>query len=698
MFKALKREPFPFVLLLVSSGFLLRLWMLGNAAFPADEMEFYKLAQRNQSIVELWKNPPWMNQIPLNETFSLLMGKIGLPPTPFVTRLPFALMGGGTLLILWYFAWRYFGAGTAVVVLILAVLNPYQLYYSRTAYHYAGATCWSALMLVFFWQIREKLKDGECPLTRQMVLWLIAAVLACHMHMSVWVVAGVQGLLMFGMGIYALRQNRCLRNRFMLLVGSAGIMLAALMSRWIYRAILEMIKVSNSGGHLGSPVLPELMRLFPAYFAGENGLAVALLLVVATIAVVAFVLAVRKKTALFALGCFALLQIAALMLYVGLAGGGVAKITYFSAIWPLFVWFLGIGLWQGVETLSKGKKRIQYAALTLILCAYAGLTMPPVLAIVNLDGKPLPTIMINNWVLANLPPETPVFVDHWLYPWNHFAVHNQANINYTFTVPDEPLENYRAFNWPLTVQRFFERNPHASFVEVSPGRYRDQIGEWRFPAVSFAQVVSITNRAAMTLRKYEVLPKMDYASASTNLVVTRIYYNTTEDLMAAARRENRPRLRLYGEGWRYLKPWQPMQGWPEQLVQMLWIQAGMYADGGKMLASLDELQKMPQQQAVQYLNQGRWADYRIPGERSPLRLFNLTDADLAATLTVTGIALSGNVRCMIGDQTVVFPQTLMTERRIPVMLKPGENEVVVSLPANQFMLVHDVRLDTSDAP
>jgi hypothetical protein len=298
-------------------------------------------------------------------------------------------------------------------------------------------------------------------------------------------------------------------------------------------------------------------------------------------------------------------------------------------------------------------------------------------------------------MLENLPPGTPVLVDHWLHPWNQLAVHNQSNINYTFTVPDEPIENYRAMNWPATVQKFFEKYPEAALLEVARGRYLDKVGPWTFPAEHFARMVSITNGPAMTLRKYKVFPKLDYAAANTNQVVTRIFYNTTEDLIAAARKDGRPTLRLYGEDWRYFKPWQPMQGWPEQLMQALWLQAGMYAGGGKTVASLADLQKMPQQQAVQYLNQGRWADYRIPGERSPLRLFNLTDEDLQATLTVTGIALSGNVRCMIGDQAVVFPQTLLIERRIPVALKPGENEVVVSLPANQFMLVHDIRLDSA---
>jgi len=33
---------------------------------------------------------------------------------------------------------------------------------------------------------------------------------------------------------------------------------------------------------------------------------------------------------------------------------------------------------------------------------------------------------------------------------------------------------------------------------------------------------------------------------------------------------------------------------------------------------------------------------------------------------------------------------------VPLTLKPGENEVAVSLPANQLMLVYDVRLNSAE--
>jgi hypothetical protein len=667
----------------------LRLWILGHAPFPADEIEFFKIVLRNQGIIDLWCNPPWLNQIPLNEIFPLLLIRAGLPATPFVTRLPFAVMGVLSLVIIWHFTRRFFSAGAALVVLILAVSNPYQLYYSRTAYHYAGATCWAAAMLLCFWSIKEALDKKCCPHIRHILLWLAATTLGCHMHMSVWVVAAMQGVLMFGLGFFALRQSRPERNRFMILAACSAVALVAVMSRWIYRAIRMIL---DSTEQLGSKASDEFIRLSPAYFAGENLPAVMLLVGVASVAGVALWRSRKTQDPFWSFSWIACLHISALMLYVGLAGGGLAKITYFSSIWPFFICFLGIGLWKGLAILTGDRKLLHYGCLGLILAAYVGLTLPPAWAIVRLDGKPMPIFKINEWARENLPSGAPVLVDRWFHPWNELAIHNTHQINYTFTVPDEPVENYIALDWRKTAEGFFAKHPDAAFLEMNPNKYIDQVGPWRFPAEYFARMVSITNEQAMTLRRYRVFPKSDYAEETLNLVVTRIFYNTTDDIIQKARSEGLSLLLLHGNGWRYLKPWQPMQGWPEQLMQLLWIQAGLHGDERKTVTAQTDLQNIPQQQAMHYVNQGRWADYRIPTSRSVLRLFNLTEQDLSATLTVTGIALSGNVRCMIGKDVVLFPQTLMTERHIPITLKPGESELIVAMPMNQFMLVHDVRL------
>ena len=615
-----------------------RFWMLGASPFRSDTMEFYKLALGDRSIVELWKNPPWMNQIPLNETLSLLMVKMGLPATPFVVRLPFALMGLLAVFFVWQFARRWFGAGAALLVLLLAVFNPYQLYFSRTAYHYSGAVCWSAALFLTFWSIRDALLRREAPSIKGLLLWFFCAVLACHMHMSVWVVVGLQGLLLLIAG-FKLRGSH--RTRFFVQFVSGGLLLGGVMSRWIIRAISMSV---NGTEQLGASAGPEFLRLLPAYFAGENVWALALLVLFMALTALALFHSSEQVSRLRTLTWICALHIAVLMLYVGLAGGGIAKIAYFSAVWPHFILLMGVGAFFGARALSLQFLRI---GLFIVLAGgYFALTAWPDLAIVHLAGKPTPFYKINDWVQDNLPPGTPILTDRWFEPWNELAVHNPGGLNYTFTVPDEPIENYRQLNWPATVEQFFEKNPGAAFLELCPGRYEDKLGPWTFPQHYFAHVTSITNDAAMVLRRMKIFPTDDFSAANTNRVVTRIFYNTPEDLVAAARRSGRDVLRLYGEGWGYAKP-----GW----------------------------------------QQGRFEDFRLLNQTASLDLYNLKGVAARGTLEISAAAAQHPKTVSVNGVGTVFAPGRIRTWAVPLTLHPGKNVVPFSSPSDEPLFVLDIR-------
>ncbi len=142
------------------------------------------------------------------------------------------------------------------------------------------------------------------------------------------------------------------------------------------------------------------------------------------------------------------LHIIILMIYVAVVGGGVAKISYFSSVWPNFILILGIGVYLAIQALSS--KIVRISLYTILAGGYIALTIRPDWALIHLEGDPAAIYKINDWVLKNLPEGTPILTDRWFHPWNELAVHNPGNINYTFTVPDEPIENYRNFNWRAT--------------------------------------------------------------------------------------------------------------------------------------------------------------------------------------------------------------------------------------------------------
>ncbi len=628
-----------FILILLAG--ILRFWILGDSPFRSDTMEFYKLALRGASISELWRNPPWANQIPLNETFSLLMVKAGLPATPFVVRLPFALMGILALFFVWRFARCWFGNGAALMVLLLAVFNPYQLYFSRTAYHYSGAVCWSAALFLTFWSIKETLQQGATPSKKQWVFWLLMAALACHMHMSVWVVAGLQGLLLL---IFGWRLNRAERKSFYVQFSVGAFLLGLLMLRWLIRAVQEIIKVSgeNGTGQLGAKAGPEFLRLLPAYFVGENIFAVALLLLFLALAVAALFRTLDEVRRFRSLAWICTLHITVLMLYVAVVGGGVAKISYFSAIWPHFIILLGVGAFLGIKTLDSSLVRITLCVL--LAGGYLALTVWPDWAIVHLDGKPTPYYKINDWVLKNFPAGTPVLTDRWLEPWNELAVHNPGNINYTFTVPDHPLETYRQLNWRATAEGFFQKYPDAAFLELSRGKYEDELGPWTFPQRYFAQSAWFTNAAAMTLRRWKVYPD-DFSETSTR-VITRIFYNTPKDLVSMALHQGQDVLRLYGERWGYTKP-----GW----------------------------------------QQGHFEDYRILKQSASIDIYNLKNAPLNGTLEVIATTADKPKTVSVNGASKVFVGGRLNAWKIPVTLQPGRNVLSFTSPSGDPLFVLDIK-------
>ena len=67
---------------------------LSRAAVRSDEIAFLFRAQQNQSLVELWKTPPWFNQIPLADSVPVVWARLTRQTVDEgVLRQPFALLG-----------------------------------------------------------------------------------------------------------------------------------------------------------------------------------------------------------------------------------------------------------------------------------------------------------------------------------------------------------------------------------------------------------------------------------------------------------------------------------------------------------------------------------------------------------------------------------------------------------------------------
>ena len=268
------------------------------------------------------------------------------------------------------------------------------------------------------------------------------------------------------------------------------------------------------------------------------------------------------------------------------------------------------------------------------------------LAIIKLDGHPAPIFKINDWFLKNLPAGTPILTDRWFHPWNELAVHNPGNINYTFTVPDEPLENYRRYNWRATAEQFFEKYPEAAFLEVARGRWDAECGPWIFKTNYFARQTSVTNESALVLRRMKVFPQDGFSAANTNGVVMRIFYNTTDDLIAAAQRNGRDVLRLYGAGWGYAKP-----GW----------------------------------------QQGHFEDYRILNQSASIDLYNLKELPLSGALEISAATADKSKTVSVNGVTTVFASGRIRTWSVPLTLKSGKNMIPFISPSADPLFVLGIR-------
>jgi len=679
-----KRIEMVAVVFLLLLTLFLRLHLLGHSPFRADTMNFYSAALSGQSLLELWKNPPWLNQIPLSESITLVLAQLGVPVTPFFVRLPFALMGTLAVGILWWFTRSFLGRWPAITVLVLASMNPFQIYYSRMSYYYAGVILFSMLMFFCFWMIHEGLRKKTPPQRGLLIGWFAFAVIAAHMHMSVWVVIAFQGLWLLLMGLRLPKPALISYVRRM----AVGVVISLLLLiRWVWRAIKMVLEDTEQLGH---DLLSEYIQIPPQYFAGQNIPALALLVVICALSVYACMPGKSKEPAFSHLAFLILIHWLVALAYVAVIGGGLAKISYFSSLWPLYMLFLGAGTTYGIQRIAKGRQAVFLSTWMLLMAAYVGLTFVPAKALVELEGKPTPYYMINEWVENHLPAGTPILVDRWFEPWNELAIHNPNAIPYTFTVPDEPFDNYIGLHWRQTAETFLKRFPGAAYLELTPLRYAGRIEPWDFPAKHFERRVVFTNTPARVLQQWKVNPG-DFGVDSTRVEVF-LYYNEFSDLISTQAFRADGIAWRYGLGWTYFKPWRPRSDWSENLTQSLWIQAGAYLSEKKLLYQTGEIHRLDPYQAQRYFNLGRWADYMVPSPKAGLHVVNTSDEMRQVVVQVTGIALSGPIRARLHTSVIEFPAMKLVSYSVPVAVPTGEHTIAMQWPEQALLLVLDLQV------
>ena len=630
----------------------LRFADLSRSAVRSDEINFLNYVERDQSLVDLWKTPPWFNQIPLADSVSIVWARLTRQDaSEAVIRQPFALLGWLTVAFGALWATRRRGLGAGLLLGAWLAVLPFHVYHSREAYYYVLAMFFAAGMVWRGADFAAKLRGGGRLLAREYAEWTLWTLLACMGHMSAWVVAGVAWLVLATSGLGGAAATE--RKRHGTAMGIVTAALASGMIRWVLRALYEMQRAAaNPDAHIASAFDFVGPRVLPFFAGGANAIGIAIL--AAALAAAGWVFwksrgrPGRGDPLYGTLAWLALGGLAGSYFYITAVGGGdKAKLAYFAANLPAFLAFAAFSFDRAFSGAGAGRRLALDAGVAAALVA---LLAAPAWQVTRLEGKTTAYRVLRAWLDANLAPGDAVLVDRWYEPWNEMARYAPSNVFVTFTVPDEPYENYVGYNWRKTAQTAFEQNAAQAFIRLARN-HEKRAGLWTWPEKWFAHRAVVPNAAGIWLRDTGFAP-MEEFYAETNRLRPEIFYDTHADVAARARAAGQDAVWFFGAGWRLFKPWQ----------------------------------------------QGDFSDYRVLEDAGELEVHNLRDAPVKLTGVVVAAAMGGEQRVRIGELApLAFPDGRLERRTFALELPPGVQTLRwKKLGAGGALLVRDFRLDRAE--
>ncbi len=642
--------------IILLTGAMLRLANLGLCAFRGDEFVF---STAQTGLVEIWRNPPWHNQIPLAESFCILFDRI-IPGavSHFTIRLPFALMGIAAILAVYAFCLRAVNRQTALLAAFMTAINPAQIYLSRDAYHYSGVILFSALTFWAFWGCWPELRQKRLPSKRAWTLWLLTGTLMSLTHMQTWFVFGVQWLTLLFSGLVAFKSERRSRNKLFLSLAVTAGLYALFISRWLYRSFGEMSdSKSRFGASLGDwakfrhgigNVIPTY--LFGAWLPG---------IIITVIICVAVVLACRKNTELNRRVKHAALLFVAtfctLVFIVAVIGKGRVKITYFSSLFPLIMMLGAFGMLSIAEfsATKTGIRRIYFIVILVLgLCVY---NVAPLKALLMLQGKTRPYKQIQHWIEDNLPEKKVVLVDGLCMrvQMNYYI---PTNTTVTFLMPLMAMPDLKT-KFKIKKQekgmlhRFAQRFPDAIVLDYDRvlDAQLEGVINWDIDQYYRSRKV-FTNSPALTLRKRRAVPGPSFYAKNLAGIITTLSYNTTQDILDMTAGKGRQFAVAYGGGWDFAKT-RDYNNW-----HLLWKSAN-------------------------------------------LQLLNSTDRSLRVKISIKGVASGGNKIVHIdGGGQVTFPANRLYEGKFPSLnIPPGVTKLTLSASGRETpLLVEQIGIEQNE--
>ncbi len=656
------------LLALTAFGGFIRVAHIGRADTKADEVW---LVHSLQGGMDTWsmlifnlKDFKAGRHMPIPRTATAaFVRSFGLNVSLTSIRLPFAIVGILVVPALWLLGSSIYDRNLGWMMAFLGMINPYSIFYSRSAHVYSFVVCFVAWSFACFVIAVVKIfKAGDAG-WKQMLPVCLFSITACYSHMSTWPAIGLFWLLLFA-SYYA--KNRKLSN----MVHSRPIWMS--FAIWVL-ALLPWALVflygvftnttSSFWSSLPTTRMDEFKELWRMPFVmtwGGGPVRGTVTVGTLLLGVVGCIFDRRWRKWILALLIGGLILFA--MLAATMFSTGFFAIRYFSPMWMFFFPISTTGLFILARILSKwvflGKHGMSYSMCGL--CACMGILMySPIRWIVTLPGMPAPYSRINQWMDTNLPKGAPILVDRWFEPWNEMLYHAPSNVHITFTIPDEPIDVYVKYEWRETAKHFFRRFPDAAYLELTRHYFEfPQVGFWQWPRDFFKHHITFTNEQALALRNSILAPHEDYYASTTNRIVVDLFYNRPEDVVQIARERGDKVLRLYGSGWGYTKLWRQMQG--------------------------------------------DFRDWRVLEREAFIDIHNLTDEPLDVQVEIVAAAAPGNkqVQSSSGSAFRFEGQKIMKWQFLVNDVPPGRRQIILRDPlwpsSQSALLVGELEISAAD--
>lgn len=328
------------------------------------------------------------------------------------------------------------------------------------------------------------------------------------------------------------------------------------MSRWIARAARKVMEAKASAGvlsdtgYIGSAIDWVAPRVLPLFVAGYNWLGLGLLLIIVAAVAGIFMRRRERPLSLTWLSVLAVSAILASFAYVGIIGRGSAKITYFACVLPIFLTWTSSILSHGIQTLLP--VRFHAAGILLVAGLLAAALFQPAWQMTRLDGKPKPYSKLRDALDAHLPAGSVAIIDRWFEPWNEMTRYAPSNVAVTFTVPDEPFDNYVNLRWRDVTRARIEAGGVDAFIRLVRN-HEERLGLWTWPESWFPRRIAVSNAAAYWIRDRGYAPDQDFDLPNEKYLKAEIFYETREDALARAARHQKPFAVFYGADLPYEK-------------------------------------------------------------------------------------------------------------------------------------------------